>query len=308
MTGEGIFSIAAYDCGEQPRGQLARSARPPERRSELATAPCGPAVWPWSPSPGSPAAAFPVADHWGDFWRLTSQSAERLLSDVFGPQHVHVEGFREPAHRPWRSCRAWPPRSCHPGSCGCTIPSTRSSWPFAPNGQHGLRTGSGQLTRRNAAPSTVLNRASVISGGALRNGASHAWASRPTPRHPEAATPIGPRRQAGNDEAHGATGLAGAAGRRGRHGSSCGRRPAGRRRGAGASRGTGTTSPIDRDVALRRSSAYFVPIDASSCSVRSTPWAIPLACTRRRPMAQSHGGRGRSQASRIHMSQSARLE
>lgn len=33
------------------------------------------------------------ADRWGDFWRLTSQSAGRLFGDVFGPAHLEVSAY-----------------------------------------------------------------------------------------------------------------------------------------------------------------------------------------------------------------------
>ena len=43
--------------------------------------------------PGITRSCTPDRDHWGDYWRLTSQGAARLFGDVFGRERVHVEAY-----------------------------------------------------------------------------------------------------------------------------------------------------------------------------------------------------------------------
>ncbi|CAN5771715.1 hypothetical protein BH18ACT2_BH18ACT2_11500 [soil metagenome] len=43
--------------------------------------------------PGITRACTPDRDLWGDYWRLTSLAAGRLLGDVFGPEQVRVESY-----------------------------------------------------------------------------------------------------------------------------------------------------------------------------------------------------------------------
>ena len=43
--------------------------------------------------PGITRSCIPDRDYWGDYWRLTSQSAQRLFGDVFGPGQVRVEAY-----------------------------------------------------------------------------------------------------------------------------------------------------------------------------------------------------------------------
>jgi SAM-dependent methyltransferase len=43
--------------------------------------------------PGITRGCVPDRDYWGDYWRLTTQSAERLFADVFGASQVRVETY-----------------------------------------------------------------------------------------------------------------------------------------------------------------------------------------------------------------------
>lgn len=46
-----------------------------------------------STSPGISQISRYDADRWGDYWRLTSQSARRLFGDVFGPDRVEIQTY-----------------------------------------------------------------------------------------------------------------------------------------------------------------------------------------------------------------------
>jgi SAM-dependent methyltransferase len=43
--------------------------------------------------PGITRSCIPDRDYWGDYWRLTSQSAARLFGDVFGAGNVRIEAY-----------------------------------------------------------------------------------------------------------------------------------------------------------------------------------------------------------------------
>ena len=43
--------------------------------------------------PGITRSCIPDRDYWGDYWRLTSQSAARLFGDVFGAANVRIEPY-----------------------------------------------------------------------------------------------------------------------------------------------------------------------------------------------------------------------
>ena len=147
VTGEGI-PVAAYDCIICTQTLHVLYDLPSAVRNLHSALRC-PAVWPWSPSPGSPAAASRIA------------TAGRLLASHQPVRRAPAQrglrtaararrGLREPAHR--HGVPAGPGRRGAPtlAAAGCTIPSTRSSWPFAPNGH---RTDRAAVARpRNAAP------------------------------------------------------------------------------------------------------------------------------------------------------------
>jgi SAM-dependent methyltransferase len=44
-------------------------------------------------APGITRSCIPDRDFWGDYWRLTAQSAARMFGDAFGPANVRIEPY-----------------------------------------------------------------------------------------------------------------------------------------------------------------------------------------------------------------------
>jgi SAM-dependent methyltransferase len=90
VTGEGVPS-AAFDCVICTQTlHVIYEIQSAVRTLHRMLAPGGVAL---VTVPGITRGCIPDRDYWGDYWRLTSQSAARLFGDAFGAGNVRIEPY-----------------------------------------------------------------------------------------------------------------------------------------------------------------------------------------------------------------------